>query len=412
MGFLTTPIFLVSMKKKIFSILIAASAVLSLSAQNASNGQPLYKRSSIYSLMVKHTEQKMADEIHDEYIGIETPDKYNDHDLSVKVITLDEKLAKAKSDEENAAITDFLNRNEVASRMVAKWFERNSEDGSMSMDLIKKRGLYNASEFDKAMAARSSRSKALLEDAGEQLIGSTFILVNDIRYIDKEKRAAVAGGILRGLGAIAGAITGINVSDLTDNIADMTEQIRGFRVRINSFLYQLEWDEAAASEVYQHWGDKEYFETHRDAFRLKYVGKVESSGSTTNMKGINADLPSMIRKSLNRAIDENVANLQKNFEQFRCKTPLVSTTPITAYIGMKDGVSEDSKYEVLETIEDENGHISYKRVATIRPKKKYIWDNRYMALEEGAPGSSLGFTTFEKIGGGELLPGMIIREIK
>lgn len=412
MGLLTSCIVTLMKRKNILIILFAATTIFPLAAQTDAQGNPLYKRSSIYSLMIKHTEQKMADEIHNEYVGIATPDKYNDHDLSVKVITLDSKLYKAKSDDENQAVTNFLEQNKVASRIVAKWFERDETDGSMYMDLIKERGLYNATEFDKELAARSSRSKALLEDAGEQLIGSTFVLVNDIRYIDKEKRAKVAGGILRALGAALGSVAGVDMSDTFDNIADLTESIRGFRVRINSFLYQLDWNESVAAEVYQHWGDKDYFENNRDKFHLKYVGKVESSGSTTNMQGINADLPSMIRKSLNRAIDENVANLQRNFEQFRCKTPIVSTAPITAYIGMKDGVGPESKYEVLETVEDEKGKISYKRVATIRPNKKLIWDNRYQALEEGAVGADLGCTTFEKTSGGQILPGMIIREIK
>ena len=34
-----------------------------------------------------------------------------------------------------------------------------------------------------------------------------------------------------------------------------------------------------------------------------------------------------------------------------------------------------------------------------------------MAEEEGAPGATLGKTTFKKVSGGDFYPGMLIREI-
>ena len=52
------------------------------------------------------------------------------------------------------------------------------------MELIKERGVYNASASDWELAFKSQRGKALLEDAGEQLIGNTYLVMNDIRYVD------------------------------------------------------------------------------------------------------------------------------------------------------------------------------------------------------------------------------------
>ena len=40
-----------------------------------------------------------------------------------------------------------------------------------------------------------------------------------------------------------------------------------------------------------------------------------------------------------------------------------------------------------------------------------IWDNRFMAEQENADGATLTYTTFKKVSGGEILPGMLIREI-
>ena len=78
---------------------------------------------------------------------------------------------------------------------------------------------------------------------------------------------------------------------------------------------------------------------------------------------------------------------------------------------MKEGVSEKSKFEVLERVENEDGTYSYKRVGVVAPVENKIWDNRYMAVEEGAKGALLGKTTFRKVSGTTPVAGMLIREI-
>ena len=79
---------------------------------------------------------------------------------------------------------------------------------------------------------------------------------------------------------------------------------------------------------------------------------------------------------------------------------------------MKEGMTEESRYEVLERIKDQDGTISYKRVGVIAPVTGKIWDNRYMATEERSSGSELTCTTFRKVSGGTFYPGMLIREIR
>lgn len=378
-----------------------------------------YRRSSIYSLLINHTEQQFANEIKEAFLQIPVPDKFNDHNLSVKVLNLDEKLSKARSSKENPLITDFLKNNKIASRLVGKWFNRDNYTGECNMELVKERGLYNATEFDKQLAARSARGNALLQDAGEELIDNTFVIVNDIRYLDKNKGAKVASSTIKILGAVAAAYTGTNIDDLTDNVGDMVETLKGFTVKINTFLYKLEWTDEQAMSFYKeqyasapNQEKRNNFENARSGYNLKYVGKVESSGSTTSFLGIKEDEPIvMVRKACQRAIDENIVDLQRNYEEFRTKTPLVATEPLTAYIGMKEGVTKDSQFEVLEVIEMEDGSHEYNRVGIIAPIKNLIWDNRYMAVEEGAVGSTLGYTTFRKISGKDFTKGMLIREM-
>lgn len=388
-------------------------------AQNTGN-EPKYRRSSLYSLMINHTNQKFASEIRNSFLNIPIPDKYNDHDLSVKVVDINTKLKNASSNKENADITTFLNDNQIASRMVAKWFNRDKYTGACDMELVKERGLYNANEFDKQIAARSARGTSMLQDAGEDLIGNTFVLVNDISYVDKAKKGMIFGGIIKALGSVAQAYTGVNVSSATNLIGDIAESIRGFSVKINTFLYKLSWNDEIANNFYEtqytdsaDTGKAQNFETNRGNYQLVYVGKVESSGSTTSWLGVKLDTPeNMVRKACQRAIDENIVDLQTQFEEFRTKTPLLSIDPLTADIGMKEGVSSKSRFEVLDRVEQKDSTYKYVKVAEIEPVENMIWDNRYMAAEEGAKGANLGKTTFKKVKGGDIFPGMLIREIK
>jgi len=399
-------------------ILLGIALMLSVTIQ-AQAPESNYRRSSIYSLLVNHTEQKFADEIKEAFLQIPVPDKFNDHNLSVKVLNMDKKLAGANKERENPVITQFLDDNRVASRLVGRWFNRDYFTGQCDMELVKERGLYNATEFDKQLAARSARGMAMLQDAGEELIGNTFVIVNDIRYVDKEQRSKTIGGILRVAGGLAGAFTGVNVSNLVDNVSDMVESVKGFKVKINTFLYRLDWNEEQAKLFYQEQyaaqpdaKKRTNFDNARGSYHLTYVGKVESSGGNTSFLGINENEPLvMVRKACQRAIDENVVDLQREYEEFRTKSPLVSVEPLTAYVGMKEGVTAKSRFEVLELVELENGKHKYNRVGVIEPINNLIWDNRFMAVEEGAAGATLGYTTFRKVSGGEFSKGMLIREM-
>ena len=382
----------------------------------AQNEDMKYRRSSIYSILFKHSEQKFGAEIGDVFTMIPTPDKYNDHDLSVKVVAV-----PGKKFVDQGLIDEFLTKNAIAGRLVGKWFDWDFNTGQCGLELIKKRGLYNASEVDKAVAAKSFRGQALLEDAGEQLIGNTFVLVNDIRYIDKGAITQVIGTSIKAVGTIYAASSGN--SDMIDAAwaaGDIVSSLKGFKVKITTYLYQLVWDEDAANDFYTNYysgkEDKERveaFKKSRGNFKLKYIGNQESSGKSTSFLGINEDQPElMIRKACQRALDENIASLQSNFEAFKIKVPLLNATPITAPIGKKEGLTEDSEFEVLETVVDEAGKTSFERVGVIKPIEKQIWDNRFMAQEEKAFNANLKYTTFKKVSGGKFAPGMLIRQIK
>lgn len=410
------------MKKILLMGIVSILMTCQITAQNRNNKDidVNYRRSSVYSLLISHTDKKFNEEIQNCFLQIPTPDSYNNHDLCVKILNIEkdvdkEKVRRKEEPKGSPEITSFLKDNQIASRLVGKWFSRNSNTGECDMSLIQSRGLYAASEIDKAKAAVTVRGKdATLMDAGEDLIQNTFVLVNDITYIDKSKGSKSLGTGLKILGSVAAIATNDrSYMSIGNALGDVAETFKGFSVRVNSSLYQLVWDDKTSQEFYSVWNDKNGFENIRSKFRLKYIGNQMSKGSTTSFMGIREDQPErMIRKACERSLDENIANLRLNFQSFQIKTPLENVEPLEARVGRKEGITEKSLFEVLEPQKDKDGKIIYKKVGEIKPVENLIWDNRYMAEEELAQGATLGCTTFKKVKGSDFLPGYLIRQIK
>ena len=387
-----------------------------------------YRRSSLCSFLIRHPEKKYDSDIAEVFPNIPVPEKYNDHNLSKRIINAAMRnRRKSYKGEKNIekTIEPFIESDAIARQLVSKWFDRDSL-GRFDMELVKERGLYDADYFDEQIASQSIRGRSLLADAGEDLIGNTFVIFNDITYLDKEE-AATWASVGVGIGnAIVGSIPGVGtvaktiVKTSSESIKELNKGIGGFRVTVTSYLYRLRWDEETAGTFYTQYytsngndSMKTAYESERGVFHLDYVGSYSASSSKTtyHLKG-DKDQHSVIKLVCGRAIDNNIAQLQKEYEEFRVKTPLFSTEPLTAKIGLKEDIDEKSKFEVLEIMEDSDGRTKYKRVGVIRPVKDKIWDNRFMAeFEEENEGNTLTATEFEVVSGAGFRPGMLLREI-
>ena len=413
------------MKKIVFF----AFAILLVKGSAIAQEEFKYKRSSLYSVLIRHEEKDFDNDINEVFRKIPISEKYNDHNLKIRAINATITQKNKNEDEQNIidySITPFIEKNDIAKRLVSKWFNRKegkSGDGTFNMDLIIERGLYNADYFDFLKANQSVRGQSILADAGEELIGNTFVIFNDIRYFDKEESSRWAATGIAVAGQIASRFTGGLTSLLIDAGATaatgITEDIAGFRVSITSYLYRLDWNVDVASTFYNEYYmtnqdevKKKSYDKLKDLFSLQYIGKYSTVTSETTLRGVKSK-SDMIRKVCERAIDKNVAQLQKEYEVFRVKTPLYSTSPLLAKIGLKEDIDAESRFEVLEIVEDENGRTSYNRVGVIRPIQGKIWDNRFMAeFEEENEGNTRTATEFEIISGDGFYPGLLLRQMK
>ncbi|MDD4847873.1 MAG: hypothetical protein PHR53_03790 [Bacteroidales bacterium] len=386
-----------------------------------------YRRSSLYSLML-NTGIKYSNELESVFKSLTTPDKFNDHDLALKSIK-----DPIKKSDKTIQIEAFFNKSQLAKRVVAKWFGRDRKTGAFEMQLISERGQYNASELDVQIAKMSKRGFSVLSDAGEELISNTFVLVNDISYVDKEQNAQLASLIFQAVATVAEGVASVSGDNSAGDIADLvksaselgedvSDMIAGFKVSIVSYLYQLEWNDDIANQFYEKYyfdstsidpAKKAAFEADKTLFKLKFIGMQKVVSDKPVLRGLKTN-EELIRKTLSRALDKSIVELQKENEAFKVKVPIfkIDNDSIFVKIGLKEGVSEKSKFEVLEQVLNEEGKTEYKRIGVIKPIKNQIWDNRYMAIEEEAEGANLTCTTFEKVSGSDFYPGMLIREIK
>ena len=398
------------MDRRLFILYMCLWAVSNIAAQDMFK----YHKGSMYSIMLKHDNQEYCEEMVDVFEKIPIQDNFYEFNLSKRVFKAGvlEESDTTKANNQKPHIDILLRDNAIGRRLVAKWFNQDKA-GTFNPNQILEKGYYNVNASDIQTAIYSHKTQeGVIYDAGEDLIGNTYVLVNDIQYgdkrRDKEKRmsGAIALSAIPIVGMVAMPVAGI-----------LTNDYSGFNVTVTSYLYRLDWTKEISDGFYNAYytatpdaNKKEAFKNQKSLFTVSYIGSQTVHSQNSNFKGVN-DRESQIRLVCTRAIDKAIAQLQKEHPEFRVRTPLLSTSPITAHIGIREDVTDDSRFEVLEVGETSDGRTTYKRVAVIKPKKGKIWDNRYMAEFEEQKNGILKSTEFELVSGSISQTACLIREI-
>ena len=80
------------MKRKIFTLLLALIVALpALAKKETTDIEHNYRRISLCSMLVRHSEDKFANEIEEQFLEIPISEQYNDHNLSVRVVEVKSK---------------------------------------------------------------------------------------------------------------------------------------------------------------------------------------------------------------------------------------------------------------------------------------------------------------------------------
>jgi hypothetical protein len=328
------------------------------------------------------------------------------------------KKTKVSNKETPEIIEKYFKENKTANKLVAKWFNRDSL-GGFDVSLISQRGNYDATQMDKEIAESTVRGIKAVSDAGEQLIPNTFVVVSKLKYISNET-AALASYLIASQAAARLPSIGATIGQkIADKAYEKARQ--GYSVWTEAFLYKLKWDNEIATKFYSdYWinkgeDNKERIEAFNNSelFQLELVGSESSKniilfagGKTTNTS------EKVITKATVRNSEKVFAKLQKEYDVFKTKTPIVSTDPVIAKIGLKEGITSKSSFEALEKrIDETTKEISYVRIGLLKVNKKKIWDNQFGAEDdEKNKNAKLEGTHFK--GCKKCYPGVLIRQIK
>lgn len=409
------------------------------SFSQTAKGKPLnviYRRSSLHTIIMESEKFPYKETVFKSYYNAPFPDKYNDHTIEGKSFdplkyrgrvvqneSGNDSIAYSKIDDYRPIIDNYMRQEKVAAKLVAKWFNR-KEDGSFDMELVGSRGSYDASDMATKIASNSARGLASLSDAGEELIANTFVVVSKLKFVSNEITAsAVRISAYIAADQIPNEYLRVAAKLAADVAYASTHE--GYTVWTTSYLYKLKWNDSIAAVFYNDlWMDKNHLDSVRaakfyssDIFGMEFVGSEKSSSLVAFSAGRNPE--EIIEIATVRTIDNVYVKLQKEYDIFKTKTPLYTGQPITAKIGMKEGVKARDRYEVLEQVQDEDGKTKYVRRGVVRVKRNKIWDNRFAAGQPSAAAigdqDPAGDPTLDRTffkGGKNYYSGMLIRQIK
>ncbi|MCF0218445.1 MAG: hypothetical protein HUK14_01565 [Muribaculaceae bacterium] len=402
-----------------------------------------------------------------EFSAVEKSEFASEHPEIFSASTEDEFVDNAQKTA--ARINRYLSDEKLANKLIAKWFnakESKSDGSHYDLSLIQDRGLYNASELDMLRASEATRKWAILKDAGMELIPHTFVTFTDFEVIDgknyKERQHNSNAG--KQSSKIVGSLFGKSQTEMEQSHKDDESVSAGYVITATTYLFQLEWTEKELEKfINEYWEADISKLLNSNEFTLKYLDceyttiktmeDVRGKGGkwfknvfkdavnhavSTNLghksqeqadAEIRANHESerqnktllMTEQALIRSIDATYADLMNDFEDFKVKAPLIDVEKdkITAFIGLKEGITEKSKFEVLErTYDEKKGVFGYKKVGKLSVDKKRIWDNRYTLIDEGANvvGKGNKAETIDRtyLTGSykDMAPGMLIRQIK
>jgi hypothetical protein len=306
--------------------------------------------------------------------------KYDINPLPLNTISLKYGQAKTGHSHTSAIIEEKLNELKVGKDIVSYWFNR-QPDGHMDLSTIWKRGEYNATDEDYLLAVATKRGISELQDAGYNLIERSYIAVLDVYNVLRYDPPT--GGDY-------------------------------FTATVGVYLYALEYGEDLQDSIFTYWIDNDMDERQilkriekfdKLPFNVKFITMVETSASSigtgrfmllgfteafyTAMNKGNNEGTKISSKKYSKADDlklkdlmeesfiQGLLALENRQEDLKASTPIVSTFPIRAKIGQKEGLKRNQLYTVNEYYIDKKSRPAKRKVGYVRATK--VTDNRRVA---------------------------------
>lgn len=348
-----------------------------------------YYRPSVTYLMLDRPEEKYNSQMRSNFQKTEINPKFDNHNLE------NEFLLKTNSSVglNSSSISNLILSQDISKKVISKWYNQ-QKDGKFNMDFIAKRGLYNASDNDVMRAKAGVRGVAALEDAGEELIKKSYIVVFDFQGIE-------------------------TYEDYYDRLDAQNERLarlrkqkpvrvlrtqQGYRGNAVAYCYKVQWNDSLQQTFYENaWNNPTYFQKMTIPFKyskMAYLSNLDGSQAKFNPIYSDDKLVQMLHKEASERALQQFAAQDRSL---RVKTSIFETRPLSAKIGKKEDVKIDQRFMVYELVQgaDDKKIPTFKGV--IRASKNVI-DNRNDATGTSIP------TRFYQEGGKKLYPGMMIEQ--
>lgn len=296
--------------------------------------------------------------------AIKVPGKYDDNSFGDN--TLNVNLSNLASDQNSkqkkgntsieveASSDDYkLIEQAVQQQKIANKILSNillDENGKINFDkTIFKRGEYNATDKDAIQADASNKGWGKIRtDAITNVLNNVYLVVNQ-----------------------TGAITNSTSKDVTT-----------YSVPFKSYLLQVDLASLLSTlEFYDKFPlDKNITKELNDyKFSIKLLSVSNGIGSTTD-QDIELNGLKVVKKPKTEqqiyvdlatsTVDQGIIDHANNYEALKVKTPIISTGPITAKIGTKEGLRIDDRFEVFENrMSEKTGEKSATRMGYVRVAK-------------------------------------------
>jgi hypothetical protein len=296
--------------------------------------------------------------------AIKVPGKYDDNSFGDN--TLNVNLSNLASDQNSkqkkgntsieveASSDDYkLIEQAVQQQKIANKILSNillDENGKINFDkTIFKRGEYNATDKDAIQADASNKGWSKIRtDAITNVLNNIYLVVNH-----------------------TGAITNATSKDVTT-----------YSVPFKSYLLQVDLASLLSTlEFYDKFPlDKNITKELNDyKFSIKLLSVSNGIGSTTD-QDIELNGLKVVKKPKTEqqiyvdlatsTVDQGIIDHANNYEALKVKTPVISTGPITAKIGKKEGLRIDDRFEVFENrMSEKTGEKSATRMGYVRVGK-------------------------------------------
>lgn len=282
--------------------------------------------------------------------------KFDNNPIESNMFGMDripETTKKAERDLQIKAMAEkIIIEKKIGSQVMKTWFPE-FKNGSYSSEKLFERGQYAATDND-VLRQNASARQSIMYELGEQLIDRSYVI---FYYVTDQPDLNSKGEIRY--------------------------------VKFIPYVYKLDFNEEVRTNFYENYFNVKDGIDQCD-FPIKYI---------TNAHG--ADIKDV--SSFNEEDDEEIFVRLRKIADFQAKVPVLSTHPIRAKIGKKEGVRKGKRFVVMENKQNDDGIIISRRIATLRAG--YVADN-----DKNATGDTQDLSRFFYIKGSPVHEGMTLVE--